>query len=226
MLPVRGRRKTALVAKPADPELAKILEDYQTDSSGGDLQLWPTGWQLEALQQIMPDLQPKQLTTEEIAAMSILLARKDFAGVVEQFGMADQATEAAEENYPDSVDDGHGDAFRHAYWNALMAQRFGPDWTEIYGTAHEKSGGNPPNREAMDLFNNQLGREIGAANPDASPEELQQLIKNEIDQGNAIVLAIPPGDPAGSPVITWSDQVNELDTDQAPGVDVPLPRKN
>ncbi|MFI2233755.1 hypothetical protein [Nocardia testacea] len=27
-----------------------------------------------------------------------------------------------------------------------MTQKFGPEWTETYGTAHEKSGGNPPNR--------------------------------------------------------------------------------
>ena len=213
--------KTALVNKPTDPELAKILEEYQTGSSSGEPQLWPTGWQLEALQRIKPGLEPKMLTTEEIAVMSLLLAKKDYAGVVDQFGMADQAMEAAQNAYPISVDDGHGDAFRHAYWNALMAQRFGPEWTEMYGTAHEKSGGNPPNREAMDLFNNQLGRQIGAANPDASPEELQQLIKNEIEQGNAIVLA-PPAE-GGSPVINWSNEVSEEDTQQVPGVDIPLP---
>ncbi len=218
--------KTALAAKPSDPELAKILEDYQTDSSVGDLQLWPTGWQLEALQRIKPGLQPQMLSTEEIAVMSMLLAEKDYAGIVDQFEMTEQAKAAALAAYPDSADDGQGDAFRHAYWNALMAQRFGPEWTEMYGTAHEKLGGNPPNREAMDLFNNQLGREIGAAYPDASPEELQQLIKNEIDSGNALVLAIPPENPAGAPVIAWSNQFTEEDIDQAPGIDIPLPTSN
>ncbi|MGI5219767.1 DUF6973 domain-containing protein [Nocardia sp. CA-290969] len=218
--------KTALVAKPSDPELARILEDYQTDSSVGDLQLWPTGLELEALQRIKPGLQPQMLSTEEIAVMSMLLAKKDYAGIVDQFEMTQQAQEAAIQVYPQSVDDGHGDAFRHAYWNALMAQRFGPEWTEMYGISHEKSGGNPPNREAMDLFNNQLGREIGAANPDASPEELQQLIKNEIDKGNALVLAPPTGDLEGTPVITWSNQVAETGTKQTSGVDIPLPRKD
>lgn len=29
-----------------------------------------------------------------------------------------------------SLDDGHGDAFRHIYWNARMTQEFGPEWTE------------------------------------------------------------------------------------------------
>lgn len=216
--------KTALVAKPSDPELAKILEDYQTDSSVGDLQLWPTGWQLEALQRIKPGVQPQMLSTEEIAVMSMLLAKKDYAGILDQFEMTEQAKEAALTVYPDSVDDGQGDAFRHAYWNALMAQRYGPEWTEMYGNAHEKVGGNPPNREAMDLFNNELGREIGTANPDASPEELQQLIKNEIENGNALVLAPPPG--GGDPVITWSNKVPEGDTRQAPGVDIPLPTNN
>lgn len=218
--------KTALVARPSDPELAKILEDYQTDSSVGDLQLWPTGWQLEALQRIKPGLTPQMLSTEEIAVMSMLLAEKDYAGIVDQFEMTEQAKAAAVNAYPEFVDDGHGDAFRHAYWNALMAQRFGPEWTEMYGNAHEKSGGNPPNRDAVDVFNNQLGREIGAANPDASPEELQQLIKNELDNGNAFVLAPPAGDLEGTPVITWSNQVIEEYTKQISGVDMPLPRKN
>ncbi len=104
-----------------------------------------------------------------------------------------------------------------------MAQRLGPEWTELYGTAHEKSGGNPPNREAMDLFNNQLGREIGAANPEASPEELQQLIKDEIEKGRALVLAPPAGDASGIPVINWSNKVTKAETNQTSGVDVPLP---
>ncbi|MET8797713.1 hypothetical protein ABZV91_14900 [Nocardia sp. NPDC004568] len=30
--------------------------------------------------------------------------------------MVDEAESVAEENHPESLDDGHGDAFRHIYW--------------------------------------------------------------------------------------------------------------
>ncbi|WP_433600524.1 hypothetical protein ACQPXH_01275 [Nocardia sp. CA-135953] len=38
------RVKQGLVVMPDDPELAKILEDYQTDVSTGLPRLWPVGW--------------------------------------------------------------------------------------------------------------------------------------------------------------------------------------
>ncbi|WP_040812493.1 DUF6973 domain-containing protein [Nocardia concava] len=58
---------------------------------------------------------------------------------------------------PDSKDEGHGDAARHAYWNARMTQEFGADWAKQYATAHESGGGNGPQREAMDLLNAKSG---------------------------------------------------------------------
>jgi WXG100 family type VII secretion target len=40
-------------------------------------------------------------------------------------------------------EDGLGDAYRHAYWNALMTREFGPDWAKRYSDAHENLPGNP-----------------------------------------------------------------------------------
>ncbi|MFI2233754.1 DUF6973 domain-containing protein [Nocardia testacea] len=51
----------------------------------------------------------------------------------------------------------------------------------------------PTGREAMDLFNNEIGRRIGADNPDASPEELQQIIKSKIESGEVLVMAPKEG---------------------------------
>lgn len=51
----------------------------------------------------------------------------------------------------------------------------------------------PTGREAMDLFNNEIGRRIWADNPDASPEELQQIIKSKIESGEVLVMAPKEG---------------------------------
>lgn len=214
--------KKQVAAIPDDPYLAWVLGEYQTDSSKGEPQLWPEGWMLTAIRVYDSEFQPKMMTSEEIEALEDLFTEQGPLAAYRQANMVDEAKSAAEENYPESLDDGHGDAFRHIYWNARMTQEFGPEWTETYGTAHEKSGGNPPNREAMDLFNNEIGRQIGADNPDASPEELQQIIKSKIESGEVLVMA--PKDGEGSPpVITWSNKVSEADTESAAGVEVPLP---
>lgn len=96
--------------------------------------------------------------------------------------------------------DGHRDAFRHAYWNALMTQQFGENWTRAFATAHEGGPGNPANREAMDLYNNEVGRSIGAANRNATPEQLANLVEQALTQGKLTVIN-------GAGNLEWSDRV-------------------
>ncbi|MCC4608636.1 XVIPCD domain-containing protein [Xanthomonas campestris] len=97
--------------------------------------------------------------------------------------------------------DGHRDAFRHTYWNALLAKEFGNEWAQSFATAHEGMPGNPANREAMDLYNNQVGRGIAAAHPGASKEQLAQLVGDALKEGKLILM-----DHEGK--LAWSDQVN------------------
>ncbi|MCL1500809.1 XVIPCD domain-containing protein [Xanthomonas nasturtii] len=97
--------------------------------------------------------------------------------------------------------DGHRDAFRHTYWNALLAKEFGNEWAQSFATAHEGMPGNPANREAMDLYNNQIGRGIAAAHPGASKEQLAQLVGDALKEGKLILM-----DHEGK--LAWSDQVN------------------
>lgn len=127
---------------------------------------------------------------------------------------------------PSTEADGHGDAFRHMYWNALMSQKFGEDWTETYATAHEKTGGNNPQREAMDLWNNELGRKIGATNPNATPEELQALVRQEIESGKAVVITAKneTGQPLPSDQahLSWSRSTDPGLTGPPAGVGIPL----
>ncbi|WP_454198513.1 DUF6973 domain-containing protein [Nocardia sp. Marseille-Q1738] len=218
--------KQGLALVPGDPELAKILTDYQTDVSEGEPQLWPLGLELEAFRAFKPGFNPSLMTSEEIDAMKKLFLTQGPLACIEHGQLAEAARDAAKEVFPASVDDGHGDAFRHAYWNALMTQKYGEDWTTEFATAHEKSGGNTPQREAMDLYNNELGRKVALAHPNASPDELKDLIRNEINNGNAIIIESKNLDNSTKPSqITWSNVVSEAQTGPPPGVGVPLPGK-
>ena len=211
--------KRGVTAMPTDPELAKILTDYQAPLSEDGAELWPSGALLDAIRMADPDFQPYLMTEEEIRLLAQLAIKPDgIAQVSEFFDIKAESEEAAQAAYPQNgaLADGHGDAYRHAYWNALMTQKYGEDWTAEFGAAHEGIGGNTPAREAMDLYNNELGRKIATENPDASPEELAQIVRQKIDSGEAIVID-------GDKQIAWSNQV-EVGANRSPAaVDIPLP---
>ena len=98
------------------------------------------------------------------------------------------------------ANDGHQDAVRHALWNAVMTKEFGADGTEAYGTAHEMSLINPAAREAMDLHNNRVGRQIALAHPDATREEIEGHVLEALRNGELLVI-----DKNGQ--LAWSNQV-------------------
>lgn len=100
--------------------------------------------------------------------------------------------------------DGHTDAFRHAYWNARMTAEFGPEWTAQFATAHEGLPGNGAVREAMDLYNNEVGRQIAIDNPDASPDQLADLVQQALNDGRLVVVA-PGGHLAPSDQVARGD---------------------
>ncbi|WP_019039695.1 DUF6973 domain-containing protein [Psychroflexus tropicus] len=59
---------------------------------------------------------------------------------------------------------GKGDAYRHALWNALGAAKLGESLMEQLASAHEEKPFEYPyhyKEKEMDLFNNQVGRNIG-----------------------------------------------------------------
>ncbi|PWW58358.1 DUF6973 domain-containing protein [Actinokineospora spheciospongiae] len=86
------------------------------------------------------------------------------------------------------IADGHSDAFRHAYWNAMVVNRFGPEWAAQYTTAHERVDTNSATAEAMDLHNNEIGRRIAAEHPDAGPGELKGYIDKAVRDGEVVVV--------------------------------------
>ncbi|MDZ4147546.1 MAG: hypothetical protein U1C58_04605 [Flavobacteriaceae bacterium] len=73
------------------------------------------------------------------------------------------ATWKAKELFPDwrELYNGKGDAFRHAYWNALNVIDLGISLAESLTTAHEDKPSSylyDFKEKEMDLFNNQIGR--------------------------------------------------------------------
>lgn len=81
---------------------------------------------------------------------------------------------------PSCLEDGNGDAFRHAFWNCLMNKSIGSDMAKRWGDAHESGvPNNPPLKEAMDLFNNRIGRGISITSTvgDEAPNKVREAVR-------------------------------------------------
>lgn len=77
---------------------------------------------------------------------------------------------------------GKGDAYRHTLWNAIGAAKLGANFMEQLANAHEvpdPGKTNNPVEKAMDLHNNQIGRDIGSQ----SIFMLMLKVKLAVDRG-------------------------------------------
>lgn len=96
---------------------------------------------------------------------------------------AKQASDKTEELFSTFCEkyNGKGDAFRHAYWNALSTQRLGAGITNLLTTRHEDK---PPTyaynwkENEMDLFNNQVGRNIASDGSTNLVQDIQTALNN------------------------------------------------
>lgn len=92
--------------------------------------------------------------------------------------------------------DNHRDAFRHAFWNALLSSRLGEEFADKVTTRHEQlpEPDKPEDvakarvREAMDLHNNEVGRTIARENPSATYEKLHNLVQDAVREGRMVVM--------------------------------------
>ncbi|MCC6976088.1 MAG: WXG100 family type VII secretion target [Anaerolineae bacterium] len=128
--------------------------------------------------------------------------------------------------------DGLGDAFRHAYWSARMTQEFGADWAEEFTSAHETKAGNPAARDFMDRHNNALGIRIAQEYPNASPEQLANLIAQAVQNGEGVYIVGtdqthfgPPGAAENGP-IAYTDQHPDVGTVPVDPNQIPDPNDN
>lgn len=83
--------------------------------------------------------------------------------------LAPEALQAAAQIGADtgrSLHNGSADAFRHCYWSARMTEEFGYDTSKGFGDRHENSDAQPNDEKEMDLYNNEIGRQIGVNESD------------------------------------------------------------
>ena len=85
------------------------------------------------------------------------------------------------------------DAFRHSYVSARFAQYFGETTPNILGILHESMGAfgekPDPRDQAMDIYNNKYGSEVGDkydANDYEAPQKIAEELKKAIEEGKLI----------------------------------------
>ena len=98
---------------------------------------------------------------------------------------------------PKALNNGKGDAFRHAFWNALGAAEFGSSLMKRFADAHEH--GQSGLDVSMDFFNNENGRDITDDNGydfNTSDTTIQNAVLQSVFDGN--LKYISPTNPNGS----------------------------
>ena len=177
----------------------EILEQYQVNED--TTAVWSP--KLGGLIPI-PFADSRELTTTEGKLLDSLTFSRGLLGLSDFRSIAQDAFAVSTAQFPDPAtvpsyvpadrvaewkgNDGHRDAFRHCYWNARLTKEFGIGWTQQFTTAHEALPGNTASREAMDLFNNEVGRAIARDNPDADVDDLARLVRAAVDGGRLIVV--------------------------------------
>ena len=194
-----------------EPDISEATPDWAVEA-GGAIAGWigdQTGWEAAHRAERLAD---RALQGRSIDVLPTEKALLDELSTIDQIEWArttqytqGRSTELVPQPVGNAMssfafgNDGHRDAVRHALWSASMTQQFGADWTEAYTTAHEM-GDNPAAREAMDLYNNEVGRNIALENPGASQAEIEGLVLDALRNGELLVI-----DRNGD--LAWSNQV-------------------
>jgi hypothetical protein len=190
-------------------DLDSILRDYQVvDDPGGKVENYTADVLPGPLEGIGVDIwngvtgDNVNLTLKRTitAKEATLLDGLGVVGFMDMRGATNFAQETARSRVGVGMEDGHGDAVRHATWNAVMTQEMGFEFAQTFANAHEGLPGNPADKEAMDLYNNEVGRQIALENPGATHEELADLVMEALNEGRLIVID-------GNGELAWSDQV-------------------
>ena len=89
------------------------------------------------------------------------------------------ASQKAQKLYPETEQSQKQDAFRHAYWAALMTKYLGIDRAKTFLKAHETFKGNRPGEQAKDEKNNKIGIGIGSNPTLETREDIVKEIKEK-----------------------------------------------
>lgn len=198
------------VRLPPGWELEGVLLENQAEADPGGMVTWPEDGLLGTI------AGPLGKAKDVTAAEAEMLNNLSLGDQIRFYRIMTEAEDTANGMYDGDVEqDDHTDAFRHAYWNALMTQEFGEDWTTEFTSKHEARPDNAAVREAMDLHNNEIGRTIALQNPEASPEDLRELVKDAVDRGDTVVIN-QDHQLGWSDDVAVGDTVNSQDFDEDP----------
>ncbi|MBA0123950.1 hypothetical protein H0B56_00145 [Haloechinothrix sp. YIM 98757] len=162
----------------------ELLEQYNVAPDPDGMTMFPPEWM-----DWIPGVSSMEMTATEAEILDNLMVHEGAYGVYEAYEIYQEALHQGEQVFDgEGITDGHSDAFRHAYWNAQLTQRFGEEWTAEYTIAHEGVPDGHPTPVAMDLHNNEVGRRIAVENPDASQEELRELLEQAVRDGEMVVI--------------------------------------
>ncbi|MGM0864553.1 MAG: DUF6973 domain-containing protein [Bacillota bacterium] len=108
--------------------------------------------------------------------------------------LADQAAESAQYRYKDyTLWQGNGDAYRHAFWSALMTKHIGRTFAYEAGYAHEglKTGAATSSLDKkMDISNNYQGRIDGTNKNSLSDLQLAEYILDSVSDGDKVRIRV------------------------------------
>lgn len=138
----------------------------------------------EELMNIREELeeQHRQLGYNEKGASQGAMIWQNPLDSFEAYRTASEAREGAEARYPNSLHNGEGDAFRHAYWSYLLSKKIGATAAKEITDAHERSESDltRPGEIVMDLYNNRFGRGLTESK---NKEDAVKIIQDAIRDG-------------------------------------------
>ncbi len=104
--------------------------------------------------------------------------------------LGEEAKRLTQKLYPDDRLAGRrrhndeADAFRHAYWNFQMTRAFGQERARDFSNLYEIFRPNPEGERRMDLYNNQIGRELAGTEDGPAIDAIQGAIARGITRNS------------------------------------------
>lgn len=172
---------------PTGDLLDDMLDGELTDEELDDIE----ELRVDTDQPVVSETEDGKINAAEAGVIGWWLATGGMDKVESMRDIKREADPAGREAYPNQGLDQQEDAFRHAYWNALMTQEHSAEDARMLSNAHEMHEDPTPlddKRESMDLYNNEVGRRIAEEHPDADRAELKDLLKKAVEDGEMVCI--------------------------------------
>ena len=163
--------------------------------NGDDILDWLADWGGQTIQ-----YGGSELTLQEVAIIATTLpavtrAVQENAEIAKKAANEWGESKQDDDEKPKGEHNGRTDAVRHALWSALNARDAGERNARRFAKAHEADSDQPDVERQMDHHNNEVGIQIGLANPNASDAELLDLVDQAYEKGKLMTEPNPAINP-------------------------------